>query len=135
MMQHFQDTATGQIWAFDDDAVKITNTGDGYSFTTLAGVALTSVPPTLQPHTGVFPPPPTSGELWSAYQATARSALSDSDITMHRIAEAVILGLTTWTAADVIPWADYRRTLRTIVNTASGTPGTLPTKPPYPAGT
>jgi hypothetical protein len=52
---------------------------------------------------------------------------------MHRIAEAVVLGLNAWTGADVVAWVAYRRELRAI---AGGAPASaLPTKPAYPAGT
>lgn len=79
--------------------------------------------------------PPPQPQTWTSYQATAMAALNDSDTTMLRIAEGVTLGLTTWTAADVVAWADYRRALRVIAGAASGTAGMLPAKPPYPAGT
>jgi hypothetical protein len=79
--------------------------------------------------------PVPAGPLWRAYQETAQAALDDSDTTMHRIAEAVSLGLNSWTGTDVVAWVDYRRSLRAIVSASSGTPGTLPTKPAYPAGT
>jgi hypothetical protein len=72
------------------------------------------------------PPPPTL-----AQQAAA--LLPDTDTTMHRIAEAVALGLNAWTGADVVAWVAYRRELRAI---AGGAPASaLPTKPAYPAGT
>jgi hypothetical protein len=66
-------------------------------------------------------------------QATA--ALSTSDTTMHRIAEAVALGLNTWAGADVVAWITYRRALRAIANGGDMTSTTLPTRPAYPAGT
>lgn len=61
--------------------------------------------------------------------------LVDSDITMTRITEAVILGLNTWTATDVVAWVNYRRALRNIVNGTDTTSTAIPTKPAYPAGT
>jgi hypothetical protein len=72
---------------------------------------------------------------WQAFQATARAALDESDTTMHRIAEAVALGLGSWTAADVVAWVTYRRALRAIVAASTGSAGTLPAKPAWPAGT
>lgn len=74
----------------------------------------------------VAPPPDT--------RAAARAALDASDITMIRVSEAVSLGLTTWTAADVVAFAHWRRTLRAMV---SGAPTTaaIPTMPAYPAST
>ncbi len=46
-MQYFQDTAGLLVWAFNPDVI-VTNTAGVYSFTTAAGVALTT-PTTLQP--------------------------------------------------------------------------------------
>ena len=79
------------------------------------------------------PVPP--GPAWRAYQVAAQAALDNSDITMHRIAEAVSLGLNSWTGGDVVAWVDYRRSLRAILSASSGMPGVLPVRPPYPAGT
>jgi hypothetical protein len=72
---------------------------------------------------------------WASFQASAKAALDDSDTTMHRVTEAIALGLNTAGGADVVAFVNYRRALRAIVSAESGTPGTLPTKPPYPAGT
>lgn len=66
---------------------------------------------------------------------TATNLLSDSDVTMNRISEAVILGLNTWTATDVVAWVNYRRALRNIINGTDTTSTAIPTKPAYPAGT
>lgn len=72
---------------------------------------------------------------WQSFQASAQAALDKTDTTVHRVAEAVALGLTTWTTADVVAFMNYRRSLRAIVSAQSGTPGTLPTRPAYPANT
>lgn len=64
------------------------------------------------------------------YQAI--SAIDKADNTMLRISEAISLGLTTWTASDVVAFVEYRRALRQIISTKSGS---MPVKPPYPAGT
>jgi len=82
-------------------------------------------------------PPPTPAQLWAAYQAKAQAMLDASDTTMHRIAEGVIDGGTSWMATDVVPWATYRKTLRAVIGTkAPGDPTQpLPVRPPYPAGT
>lgn len=87
--------------------------------------------------TGAWPPPPTSAQLWAAYQGQAQAALSISDTTMHRIGEAVALGRTTWTAADVVAFMQWRQSLRAILSQAQPAtiPTALPTKPAYPAGT
>lgn len=78
-----------------------------------------------------YTPPAT----WAGYQQQAQAALDRTDTTMHRITEAISLGLNTPTSADVVAFVDYRRSLRAIVSTSSGTPGTLPARPAYPAGT
>ena len=80
---------------------------------------------------------PTTAQQWAAYQQGAQKGLSDSDTTMHRIAEGVALGRTSWTAADVVAWVDYRRLLRSILSEAQPAtiPQALPAKPAYPAGT
>jgi hypothetical protein len=79
--------------------------------------------------------PVPAGPAWRAFRASALAALDDSDATMHRISEAVALGLNAWTGADVVAWVDYRRALRAIVAQSTGTAGTLPAKPVYPTGT
>jgi hypothetical protein len=82
------------------------------------GTLVAYTPPTIAPDT----------------RAAAQATLAKSDTTMHRVSEAVMLGLTTWTAADVVAWADYRRALRAMVDGAPTT-AALPTRPAYPAGT
>jgi hypothetical protein len=77
------------------------------------------------------PPAPT----WGDFQSEARDALEATSHTMERITEAVSLGKTTLAAADVVAFMQYRVALRAIVSEKTGTPGTLPAKPPYPAGT
>lgn len=56
-MQIYIDTATQQVWAFDDDVVA-TQSGGAYSFKSATGEEL-STPATLQPYTVPAPPPPT----------------------------------------------------------------------------
>ncbi|MDR3534928.1 MAG: hypothetical protein P4L71_00385 [Acetobacteraceae bacterium] len=65
----------------------------------------------------------------------AKAALASSDTTMHRVAEAVALAKTTWTAADVVAFATWRRALRAIMDGTDTTSTALPTKPAYPSGT
>lgn len=62
-MQTFQDTATLQVWAFEDDVIVEENNGV-YSFTTAHGLVL-NTPKTLQPYT---PPAPTSAQLLAQAQ-------------------------------------------------------------------
>lgn len=79
----------------------------------------------------------TPTQLWAAYQQSAQIELSVSDITMGRIFEAVALGNTTYSAADVIAFIQWRKTIRTILSQKQpkSIPPTLPIKPPFPAGT
>ena len=78
-------------------------------------------------------PTPYTPDLLTPFIASAQAALDDSDTTMHRINEAVSLGLTTMTATDVVTFVNYRRSLRALLK--STTVGVLPTKPSYPIGT
>jgi hypothetical protein len=74
---------------------------------------------------------------WAAYQAKARAALTDSDTSMLRIYEAVILGDTTMEAPDVVAFVKWRQELRAILSTAQPEeiPDALPAMPAYPVGT
>lgn len=54
-MRYFQNAATADVYAFDDDVVATLSDGI-YSFATADGVPLDQVPTTLQP--GEAPPPP-----------------------------------------------------------------------------
>jgi hypothetical protein len=65
----------------------------------------------------------------------AKTAISATDTTMLRIADAVAVGKTTWTTTDVAAWAAYRRALRAIVNGTDMTSTVLPVAPAYPANT
>ena len=76
---------------------------------------------------------PTTNQLLAEFVASVQLALDNSDTTMHRIAEGVALGLTTWTTADVASWVSYRRELRAQLHAT--VVGTLAAKPAYPAGT
>ena len=62
----------------------------------------------------------------------AVAAMSDADITVSRVIEAVAQGKTTFTTADVVAFMAYRTALRPFITASSGT---LPAKPPYPANT
>jgi hypothetical protein len=65
---------------------------------------------------------------WSAYQQSARAALSDSDLTVMRCYENAV--------ALPVAWASYRKALRAIVGAASGDAAQpLLAKPTYPSGT
>jgi hypothetical protein len=78
---------------------------------------------------GVFYPPA------NPLIAPALDLLTKSDTTMHRITEAVCLGLNLWTNPDVVTFVDYRRALRDIVNGTDTTSVSLPAPPTYPTGT
>ncbi|TDR79987.1 hypothetical protein [Paludibacterium purpuratum] len=86
---------------------------------------------------GDWPPAPTAADQWTSYQAAAKAALADTSVTVERIIEAVSLGKTTLTTADVVTFMEYRAALRSIVNQPQPKtiPSTLPVKPPYPANT
>lgn len=78
---------------------------------------------TIAPYTPPAPPP---------IKIPAQALLNATDLTMARIAEAVSLGLNDWANADVVAWVEYRRVLREIVRTNTGT---IPARPAFPAGT
>jgi hypothetical protein len=68
----------------------------------------------------------------AAFIAMILPVIAQTDKTMLRIAEAVALGLNSWTSPDVVAWVNYRRALRALIRTGSGE---SITQPPYPAGT
>jgi len=75
---------------------------------------------------------------WKFFQGKVKALLDSSDTTMARINEAISLGLTTATAADVVAYVQWRRYLRTLVSNSDVPPSSIPTitsAPPYPAGT
>ena len=65
----------------------------------------------------------------------ALNALTATDTTIQRIFQGITLGTTTAASADVIAFLNYVKALRAIVSGTDTTSITLPTKPPYPAGT
>jgi hypothetical protein len=72
-------------------------------------------------------PAPTAADLWAAYQGQAAAALFKTDGVAVRCLKAGV--------AYPANWQTYTADLRAIMATASGTPGTLPVAPAYPAGT
>jgi hypothetical protein len=82
-------------------------------------------------------PAPTLAQQWATYQTKVRAALAVSDTTMHRIGEGVVLGKTSWAAADVVAFVQWRQKLRAVLSQAQPAvvPAGLPTQPPFPAGT
>ncbi len=82
-------------------------------------------------------PAVTPAQQWSAYQAKAKAELTESDTSMLRIYEAVILGNTTMEAADVVAFVKWRQALRAILseNQPDTIPTDLPARPAYPTGT
>lgn len=65
---------------------------------------------------------------WAEYQSRAKTALTQSDITLLRCVENGI----------IVPaaWAAYRQELRAILSASSGDANqTFPVRPDYPAGT
>ncbi len=85
----------------------------------------------------IDPPAATDAQKWEAYQIKAKTALSDSDTTMLRVYEAVVLGDTTMSAPDVVAFVRWRQALRAILSATLPTeiPADLPAMPAYPAGT
>ena len=79
------------------------------------------------------PPAPTTAPIPLPQQA--QSALTKTDTTMLRVQEAITLGLTTATTADVVAFVQYRKALRAIVDGTDTTSTSLPVKPAYPGGT
>ena len=65
----------------------------------------------------------------------AQSALTKTDASFLRTQEAITLGLTTATTADVVAFVHYRKALRAIVDGTDTTSTSLPAKPAYPANT
>jgi hypothetical protein len=78
-----------------------------------------------------------AAQNWAAYQMSAKGALATTDSTVVRISEAISLGATTATAADVVAFMQYRKSLRQILSQTQPpiVPAALPTKPPYPSNT
>ena len=78
---------------------------------------------------------PTTAQAWAAHQGRAQAALARSDCTMLRVVEAVALGHTSFSAADVVTYATWRRALRAILEQEppASVPETLPVEPAYPA--
>jgi hypothetical protein len=78
---------------------------------------------------------PSSAQVHAALQASAQSALTKTDTSMLRVQEAITLGLTTATTADVVAFVQYRKALRAIINGTDTTSTSLPAEPAYPANT
>jgi hypothetical protein len=72
-------------------------------------------------------PAPTAAELWAEYQGQAYGALAKTDSVAVRCIKSGV--------AYPSEWQTYTSALRAIVTAATGTPGTLPPQPAYPAGT
>ena len=125
-MQTFRDTATGKIWAFEDDVVA-RESAVGYSFYKASGAQLTQAPATLLPC--VVPAPTTADEAavaWQTYQTQARAAFAVAERVALR---CVVLGL-----AFPAAWVAYAQALQAIVAASSGTVVSLPPAPALPAG-
>ena len=122
-MRYFQNpNDNNNVYAYDS----ADGTQDGHIAAAIAG--------NWPEVTGNWPPAPTTDQLWAIFQLSAQKALKLSDTTMLHVQDAVALGQTTLTSPDVVAWARYRQALRAIINAPTGTPGTLPTQPPFPAG-
>lgn len=104
-----------EISQADYDAAMARPSGSSFSFDAAGKLTITPAAP------------PSAAQLWAEYQGNARAALGVSDVTIIRCVENGV----------PVPaeWAQYRAALRAIVAANTGTPGTLPAKPAYPAGT
>lgn len=102
-MQQFIDTATSEIWSFEDD-VKVAVKNFVYSFSTKDGLPLSKVPATLQPYT------PTSADLLKQAQAEQTKTLQAS----AQLAETTPMSFTTaGKVTDTFPmdsnsWTKYQ---------------------------
>ena len=84
---------------------------------------------------GAFTAPPAPTPAPIPLKQQAQSALTKTDTTMLRVQEAITLGLTTATTADVVAFVQYRKALRGIVDGTDTTSTSLPAQPAYPANT
>lgn len=73
------------------------------------------------------PNPDAASRAFALYQYQAQALLDKSDVTVCRCVEHGV--------SVPAEWVAYRASLRGIVSATSGIPGSLPTKPAYPAGT
>ena len=87
-MQHFKDSATGQIYAYDDDVVVINET-EGVTLTTASGVPI-SAPATLQPYS---PPADDSVAIAKSVQlAVISAACAAASIFIGRAISPILAG-------------------------------------------
>lgn len=131
-MQMYQDTATQDVYAFEDDVV-VTGTAPNLVFTTANGVVLTA-PHTLVPYTA----PVLSADQIAAQQAAAAKAalVASAQAALDKMDAPGGCAIRCFKAGVAFPadWLAYCVALRAIVNgTSSAT--ALPTQPAYPAGT
>lgn len=92
-MQSFKDSATGELWEFDDD-VEVTEKNGVYSFKTAWGKHL-NVPTTLQPYT---PPAPTAAKKLQSAKDTKSQAIKAACATAIASAFTFTAGGQTYTA-------------------------------------
>ena len=117
-MKYFQNP-NGKVYAYDEtDPTQ----------TSLIAAAVTAGWTDI---TASWPPAP----IPVALSVLAQSALTKTDTTMLRVQEAITLGLTTATTADVVAFVQYRKALRAIVDGTDTTSTSLPAQPAYPQGT
>lgn len=91
-MKNFKDSATGEIYNFDDSVIEDNSSGN-YVFKTPAGLTIPT-PTTLQPYT---PPAPTAAELLATAQAAQvgiiqASALATETSPLHFTTAANVSG-------------------------------------------
>jgi len=141
-MSTFYSKTTGGFYSEDihttipDDAVEVSDSDYTALFVGQAEGKIISANDAGHPEL-IDRPEATDSQKWEAYQIKAKTALSNSDTTMLRVYEAVVLGDTTMSAPDVVAFVKWRQALRAILSTAQPAelPTDLPTMPAYPAGT
>lgn len=111
----------GQIWSSAENGVVSSPSADsGYQAFLASGNVATNI-----------------GSIHQAMAVVIEQTgiMDNSDTTVHRIAEAVSLGLNSWTGADVVAWMNYRRALRAIVSGTDTTSTSIPARVAFPSGT
>jgi hypothetical protein len=98
----------------DISSIKIGDTYDGVNFSSPKSTVL---------------------ELSNKLKQDAHTILINSDTTISRITQGVVLGTCSLSNADVIAYIKYIKDIRAIVSGLDITSTVLPVQPPYPSGT
>lgn len=131
-MQHFKDSNTGDVYAYDDDVVVATGP-DGILLTTASGMPI-SAPADLRPYTPQAPTVADAKVVASAAMRAKRdAALAASDwlVERHRDEVDIDASKTTLTVAQYRELLAYRATLRNIPEQKNFPDVTLPNVPVF----